>query len=417
MTTPQSQSDIISPEEIAVIIPAAGSGSRMKGDQPKQFRKLNKTPLLIHTIAPFLLEKKITEVIVVCPPDGLEKTKQLCRDAFPTETRLRYVCGGKRRQDSVYNGIKKAKARLLMIHDGARPLITRNIICCCCQALAEKKAFVTAIPVVDTIKQFHNDMVEATVDRSSLFRAQTPQGGPKILLEQAYSKLKDEEVTDEASLLEKAGITVYLVPGEERNFKITREEDLALAETLLAKQQNGGVRQDRFQPAAPRVGHGFDAHRLVTNRKLVLGGVDIAFSKGLDGHSDADVVAHALCDALLGAVGAGDIGKFYPDTDQQFKDISSLLLLADVAEKIDKMGFRLENADITLVCQAPKIAPYIEQMKQNICKTWQHRHNWPQPAAINIKATTEEKMGYTGRGEGISCHAVVLLTPCHNTEP
>lgn len=411
MTTSRLQYGGSSSGGIAVVIPAAGTGSRMKDSLPKQFHLLEGRPLLIHTITPFLLETKITEVIVVAAEECLEKTRELCRSAFPEEKRLRFVCGGARRQDSVFAGLQAAKAELLMVHDGARPMVTSAIIKRCCRALEEGLAFITAIPVVDTIKRVEGGLVQTTLDRSDLFRAQTPQGAPGTVLIAAFRQFLQHDLTDEAALLEKAGVRVHLVEGEESNIKITRREDLRLAASLLSGRKSEVVPQRAAQKTFPRIGHGIDAHRLVTGRKLILGGVDIPFARGLAGHSDADVLTHALCDALLGAACEGDIGKIFPDTDQRFKDICSLSLLTEVAERVESKGLRLENADVTIVCQQPKIAPHISEMKQNLCKSWAHLPGWPAPDRLNIKATTEENMGYTGRQEGIRCHAVALVFP------
>ncbi len=404
-----SQYSDASAAAIAVVIPAAGSGSRMASAIPKQFQSINDQPVVIHTITPFLGEKRIVEVIIVAAAEQLQRVIELCKTAFPDETRLRFVCGGSRRQDSVQAGIEAATAPLIMVHDAARPLVTAALIARCCTALEKERAFVVAVPVADTIKRVANGMVQATVDRTALFRAQTPQGAPRAVFVDAFRQLNGAEVTDESALFERAAIPVHLVIGEESNFKITRQEDLHLARTLLGAQHKDAAKSSVI--GFPRIGHGFDAHRLVDGRQLVIGGVTIPFAQGLDGHSDADVLTHALCDALLGAMGLGDIGKFFPDSSEEFKDICSLELLDEVVNKVHAKGFRLANADITIICQAPRMAPHITQMKENLCRVWANFRQWPDLHAINIKATTEEKMGYTGRREGISCHAVVLLVP------
>jgi 2-C-methyl-D-erythritol 4-phosphate cytidylyltransferase/2-C-methyl-D-erythritol 2,4-cyclodiphosphate synthase len=263
-------------------------------------------------------------------------------------------------------------------------------------------AVIAAIPVKDTLKRAGEfGMIEETVDRTGLWQAQTPQAAQRELLERAFAQAAQNQFTgtDEASLLEAAGIPVRMVEGSERNLKITRPSDLEVAATLLREEVN------------MKIGHGFDAHRLVAGRKLILGGVIIPFDLGLDGHSDADVVAHALIDGLLGALGAGDIGRHFPDTDPRYQGIDSLLLLTQVRQLADAQGYRLGNADITIVCQRPKLAPYLEQMQANLARCCQ-----VPPSAVNIKATTTEKMGYTGRGEGIAAHAVVLLRSDHGSE-
>jgi 2-C-methyl-D-erythritol 4-phosphate cytidylyltransferase/2-C-methyl-D-erythritol 2,4-cyclodiphosphate synthase len=219
------------------------------------------------------------------------------------------------------------------------------------------------------------------------------------LLERAYEYAEATEFigTDEASLLEHAGVSVSVVMGSEKNIKITRPEDLRIAAALLQDYREKGD--------AMRIGHGFDAHRLVEGRKLILGGVDIPYELGLAGHSDADVLVHALMDALLGALGAGDIGRHFPDTDEQYRGADSLKLLERVMELVAARKMRLVNADITVVCQQPKLAPHLATMQGNLAAVC-----GASPEQINIKATTTEKMGYTGRGEGIAVHAVVLLT-------
>ncbi len=234
---------------------------------------------------------------------------------------------------------------------------------------------------------------KATLDRQRPLAGPDSPGCRRDLLEQAYLASHEAEVTDEAALLEKAAIPVRLVPGEACNFKITRQEDLIRAQAIMTQQA-----------VSMRIGHGFDAHRFAENRRLVLGGVEIQFNYGLAGHSDADVVCHALCDAMLGAAGSGDIGRHFPDNDEQFRDISSLLLLERVATLVAGRGLALANADITIVCQSPKLSPYMEEMRIRLA-----HHCRVEPERLNIKATTTEKMGYTGREEGISCHAVVLL--------
>ncbi len=407
MVITHSQHFSASAAAIAVVIPAAGSGCRMKSAIPKQFQLLGEHPVLIHAITPFLGEKRIVEIIIVAAAEQLERTRELCESAFSDETRLRFVRGGSRRQDSVLAGIEATSAPLVMVHDAARPLATAALIGRCCAALEQEKAFIVAVPVADTIKRIDDGVVRTTVDRTALFRAQTPQGAPRTVFMDAFRQLNGAEITDESALFERAGVPVHLVDGEESNFKITRQEDLRLAKALLRQRQKEMV----SAPGIPRIGHGFDAHRLVDGRRLVIGGVTIPFAQGLAGHSDADVLAHALCDALLGAAGLGDIGKFFPDSEEKFKDICSLVLLKEVVNKVRDRGFCLENADITILCQAPAMAPYISQMKENLCRVWADFPQWPASSAVNIKATTEERMGYTGRGEGISCHAVVLLVP------
>ncbi len=382
-----------------VIIPAGGIGTRIGHHQPKQFLPLAGLPILVHTCRAFLVLDAIHCVVVVAPADYYQATIDLLHHHLkPQELhKLRFTTGGSTRQESVFAGlgVLPDDIALVLVHDAARPLIDRGTIIRCLQGAELHGAVIAAVPVKDTLKQASDTgLIEKTVDRTALWQAQTPQAAKRELLEQAFAHAARQQLlgTDEASLLEAAGIPVRIVEGSERNLKITRPEDLQVATALLREEQS------------MKIGHGFDAHRLVAGRKLVLGGVTIDYELGLDGHSDADVVAHALTDALLGALGAGDIGRHFPDTDPQYKGIDSLLLLEQVQQLVATRHYCLGNADITIVCQRPRLAPQLAEMQANLarcCKVF--------PEAINIKATTTEKMGYTGRGEGISAHAVVLL--------
>ncbi|MCI5224572.1 MAG: 2-C-methyl-D-erythritol 2,4-cyclodiphosphate synthase, partial [Candidatus Electrothrix sp. AR4] len=306
------------------------------------------------------------------------------------------------RQESVRNGLEALPASIerILVHDGARPMVTGEIINRCLIGIAEHGAVIAAVPAKDTLKEVEENAVVGTVDRSRLWHAQTPQGMDRHLLERAYEYAESTSFmgTDEASLLEHAGVSVSVVMGSEENLKITRPDDLKIAAGLL-------MGQGREKGGTMRIGHGFDAHSLVDGRKLILGGEEIPYHLGLLGHSDADVLVHALIDALLGALGAGDIGRHFPDSDEEYLGADSLKLLETVMHLVKAKNMRLVNADITVVCQQPKLAPHLPAMKVNLgtaCAT--------SPEDINIKATTTEKMGYTGRGEGITTHAVVLLS-------
>ncbi|BHH85751.1 2-C-methyl-D-erythritol 4-phosphate cytidylyltransferase [Desulforhopalus sp. 52FAK] len=380
----------------AVIIPAAGFGSRMRSSEPKQYLQLGSKPIIIHTVTAFLLNPHIEKIIVVVPKDRLDQTKLLLGQHQLSTSSVTVVPGGVRRQDSVYQGLKEINddTDIVLVHDGARPLISQEVITRCYHGAIENGAVIAAIPVKDTLKKSADgNKVGKTVDREHLFQAQTPQAIQTHLLLKAYDLNGDKDVTDESSLLERANTPVSIVEGSETNIKVTRPEDLILAETILSQASN-----------TMRIGHGYDAHRFTEDRDLTLGGVTIPHSHGLAGHSDADVLTHALCDAILGALGEGDIGKHFPDSDAAFKDIYSIELLKDVIKTMANKGFTLGNGDITVVCQAPKLAPHIDKMKELLTRCCN-----AEAGAINIKATTTEKMGFTGREEGISCHAVVLL--------
>lgn len=370
---------------------------------PKQFLELAGLPILVRTCRAFLDLESIRWVAVAAPADYLQHTIDLLRLHLAPDhlARMLFTVGGVTRQDSVRAGLNAlpVEIELVLVHDAARPLVDQAIILRCLHGAVRFGAVIAATPVKDTLKKVADSgLIRETVDRTLLWQAQTPQAAQRRLLEQAFAEADRNQFvgTDEASLLEAAGIPVQVVEGGERNFKITRPEDLQVAAALLTEEQE------------MKIGHGFDAHRLVSGRKLILGGVEVEFELGLDGHSDADVVAHALIDALLGALGAGDIGRHFPDSDPQYKGIDSLLLLAHAQQLVEAQGYALGNADLTIVCQRPKLAPHLAGMQVNLARCCKVA-----PAAVNIKATTTEKMGYTGRGEGIAAHAVVLLRSDH----
>ena len=386
----------------AAIIPAAGFGTRMEFDYPKQFHKLGDAAILVHTVKAFLRNRHIDHIVVVVPSDSIEQTWKILSSHIEKHDGITVIPGGRRRQDSVQAGLDTLgeDVDIVLVHDGARPLVSQPVIDRCYEAVIASGAAIAAIPVKDTLKKGdRTSMVVSTIERKNLWHAQTPQGARRKLLTKAFFELGEKDVTDESSLLELSGIPVTIVEGSETNIKITRPEDLILATQIM---------QQRTEKVL-RIGHGFDAHRLVKNRKLVLGGITIPHSLGLAGHSDADVLTHALCDAVLGALGEGDIGQHFPDSDKQFNNIYSITLLEKVMSLATSRSCSLANADITLICQAPRLAPFIDDIRGLLAKTCGVKTD-----NINIKATTTEKMGFTGREEGISCHAVVLLYSCNS---
>jgi 2-C-methyl-D-erythritol 4-phosphate cytidylyltransferase/2-C-methyl-D-erythritol 2,4-cyclodiphosphate synthase len=383
----------------AAVIVAAGSGSRMGMSIPKQYAMLAGVPVLTRALAPFLSHPEISQVVVVCQAARLAETEALCASHGLLSPRLRFVAGGRRRQDSVLAGLRAvaAETEIVLVHDGARPLATAALIDRCLAAARRDGAAIAAIEAQDTLKRRdENGQIAATVSRDGLWQAQTPQAARLDLLLAAFAQFGQVDVTDEAALLEMAGVPVTLVAGECSNIKITHQEDLVLAEKLLAQPAPGH---------RPRIGHGYDAHRFAADRALVLAGVTIPQALGLAGHSDADAASHALCDAILGALALGDIGRHFPDSSAEFKGIRSIILLEKVMAMARERGLRLGNADITIICQAPKLAPFMGEMQQTLAAACGCLSD-----DINIKATTTEKMGFTGRGEGIACHAVALLS-------
>lgn len=383
---------------VGVIIPAAGFGTRMESDLPKQFLQLAGEPILVRTLRVFLKHPLVRTVVVSLPAEHLESGKQQILSYFGgLQQQLIFTPGGDTRQQSVQNGLKVLPAAIdsVLVHDGARPMVTAEVIDRCIAGIQAHGAVISAVPVKDTLKEVSGSSITGTVDRSRLWQAQTPQAMQRKLLDRAYKHAEATGFigTDEASLLEHAGIAVSVVTGSETNIKITRPDDLGIASGLL-----------RTGSTVIKIGHGFDAHRLVEGRKLILGGVTIPYHLGLAGHSDADVLTHALMDGILGALGAGDIGRHFPDHDDRYRGTDSLKLLAKVMELAREKNMRLGNGDLTVICQQPKLASYLSTMQDNlaaVCDT----------AAddINIKATTTETMGFAGRGEGISAHAVVLM--------
>ncbi|MEA2116702.1 MAG: 2-C-methyl-D-erythritol 4-phosphate cytidylyltransferase [Thermodesulfobacteriota bacterium] len=384
---------------VGVIIPAAGFGTRMESELPKQFLELAGEPILVRTLRVFLEHLLIKTVVVALPVEYLESGKKQILSCFNEglQQRLIFTPGGDTRQQSVQNGLNALPAVIdgVLVHDGARPMVTAEVIDRCIAGIKTHGAVIAAVPVKDTLKEVHGSSITGTVDRSRLWQAQTPQAMQRELLKQAYKHAEATGFigTDEASLLEHAGIAVSVVTGSETNIKITRPDDLAIASSLL-----------RTGSTVIKIGHGFDAHRLVEGRKLILGGVEIPYHLGLAGHSDADVLTHVLMDSILGALGGGDIGRHFPDHDERYRGADSLKLLARIMELAREKNMRIGNADITVICQQPKLASHLPAMQTKlavVCDT--------AAGNINIKATTTEKMGFAGRGEGISAHAIVLM--------
>ncbi|MEW6429334.1 MAG: 2-C-methyl-D-erythritol 4-phosphate cytidylyltransferase [Thermodesulfobacteriota bacterium] len=381
----------------AAVIPAGGIGRRSGMAAPKQFCLLAGVPLLVHTLRVFEAAPSVSLVVVAAPAEHLARTEALIREYGLAKVR-RVVVGGASRQESVAAGLAALPEdiELVAVHDGARPLISVGLIEACLDRAATAGAAIAAVAVKDTLKRVEDgELITATVERAGLWQAQTPQAARVELLRQAMTKAAREGFigTDEAQILERAGVPVQVVAGDERNIKVTRPEDFRMAEALL-------------QTASPglRIGHGFDAHRFAPGRRLVLGGVVVPHELGLLGHSDADVLTHAVCDAILGALGAGDLGRHFPDSDERYRGISSLLLLEQVIAGATDKGWAVANLDVTVIAQRPKLSPHVPAMIDRLAAVC-----GVAAEQINIKGTTTERMGFTGREEGIAAHAVVLL--------
>lgn len=370
---------------VAVIVAAAGRGTRMGSPVPKQFLEIGGVPVIVKTLKVFQRMDEVDYIFVVTNEDYVDHCRAITKRAGIDKISS-IVPGGEHRQDSVYNALMEINRKhpgvaYVLIHDGARPYVSEDIIRHVLEATEKKGAAVACVAMKNSIR--HSSA--GSVSREEYVSVQTPQGFKKAELIRSYEAALEENYygTDDAELVERAGFPIELVQGEYQNIKITTKEDL---------------------PMENRVGTGFDVHRLVEGRRLVLGGVDIPFDKGLLGHSDADVLVHAVMDALLGAAGMGDIGRHFPDTDPKYEGISSMELLAMVKTMLDENFYRVANIDVTVIAQRPKVAPYIDEMRGNLAKTLD-----VQPSRINIKGTTTEELGFTGRGEGIAAQAACSI--------
>ena len=388
------------------IIPAGGTGKRLKAHVAKQYLFLDHMPVLVHTLKVFQKSKVIDNIILALPPDDLVSVRQELIDKYDLTKVTTVVAGGKERQDSVRNSLSaiNGKCDVVVIHDGVRPFVTQDLVKRVVVAAKTEGAASAGVKAKDTIKETKKDnMVATTIPRHNLWLTQTPQAFKFELLKKAYKTAYDEKFygTDDASLVERIGKKVKMIEGSYENIKITTSEDLIIAEALMKKKTGDKI---YF-----RNGFGYDSHRLVSNRKLILGGVEIPFDKGLKGHSDADALIHAICDALLGAAGGGDIGRHFPDNDPKYKNISSIILLEKVKIIIKAKGFLINNVDATVVMEMPKLAPYAAQMVSNIALALDIAET-----SVNIKAKTNEGMGFTGRNEGVAAFATATVTEREN---
>jgi 2-C-methyl-D-erythritol 4-phosphate cytidylyltransferase / 2-C-methyl-D-erythritol 2,4-cyclodiphosphate synthase len=380
----------------AVILPAAGSGSRMRSDLPKPFIEVGGRPVLWHTLTVFAAVQEIKQIIVAVNEEYLSLAGEIARQVV-TECSIEVIAGGKERLDSVYAGVMRAgNTDLVVVHDAVRPFVTAGEIKSCMDRAFSDGAAILAVPARDTVKEVQDGVITGTPDRKRIWLAQTPQAFRRAVFLKACEKAVRSGLhfTDDAAMVEYNGEQVYVVEGNPGNIKITYPNDLEIAETMI-----GNSKTSEF-----RTGFGYDVHQLGEGRRLILGGVKIDYHIGLVGHSDADVLLHAIIDALLGAAALGDLGHFYPDTDRDFKDIDSRLLLRDAYEKVRGMGYSIVNIDATIVAEKPKMAPHIPQMKKHIASDLLIDID-----QISIKATTSEKIGFIGREEGMSAMATVTL--------
>ena len=377
------------------VLVAAGRGTRSGLKENKVFHPIDGRSALSRCLDAFAASGLVEGVVVVISKGDAEAYEALRSREGGCDIEVRTAWGGETRRESVYSGLKAVPedADVVAVHDAARPFVSRQVIEATILSAREYGSGVISTSVVDTIKQLMLDGTVVTPDRSTLRAVQTPQTFDRRLLLEAHARAEADklQVTDDAMLFEHYYGRVRLVTAEgaEENRKLTTKADF-----------------DALDKALPRlrVGHGYDAHRLAEGRRLVLCGVEIENDRGLDGHSDADVAVHALMDALLGALGEGDIGGHFPDTDPAYKGISSMKLLESVMGLVHERGYRVVNADITIVAQRPKLKPYIPAMKECIARGLDITED-----CVNVKATTTERMGFEGEEIGISAQAVCLL--------
>ena len=376
-------------ERVGAVLAAGGSG--LRAGVAKQWVTLGGETIL-RRAARALAASGIVDEMVAVVPAGEEARGEA--DLAGLGIPVRAVAGGAARGDSVRAGLAAlGPVDVVLVHDAARPFATPALARAVAEAAASRGAALAAVAATDTVKRATGDrLVDATLDRRSIWLAQTPQGFRASILRRAFEAAgvaAAAEATDECQLVERLGEPVILVPGEAANFKITGADDLARARALV-------------EPAVA-MGVGYDVHAFAPGRRLVLGGVEFE-GDGLLGHSDADICAHVVCDAILGAAGLGDIGRHFPDTDPQWKGVSSLLLLREVSARAAALGWSVGNCDLTLAARRPRIAPRADEMRARLAEAMGIA-----PGQVNVKGTTGEGLGFVGRGEGVAAHAVALL--------
>ena len=377
---------------IGAVIAAGGSSSRMNGID-KQFALIGGMPVIARACLAFEANGNVSEIVVVTKNDNVAAVRSIL-DGCGVSKLKAVVAGGETRAESVKNGVSVlSDCEFVAIHDGARPFVSQKLINECADTAYKRGSAVPVIPLTDTLKSVCEGAVTDTVDRSKVYRVQTPQ----VFRRESYAKALDAfwnaDYTDDCAMMEAAGETVSVCRGEEENIKITVPSDLEYVRFLIEGKR-----------MSTRTGFGYDVHRLVEGRELIVCGVEIPFEKGLLGHSDADVALHALMDALLGAAALGDIGKLFPDNDEKYAGADSMKLLENVVDILSVNGYTIGNVDVTIVAQRPKLAPFIDAMRRNVASVC-----GIDMGAVSVKATTEEGLGFTGSGEGISAFAVCTL--------
>ena len=381
----------------SLILLAAGQGRRMGGSVNKVLMETNGHPLIWYTIRNIFDSQKLDELIIVTIKEERHLFEEII-DSFRPNISVKWADGGDTRKDSVKNGILQVSdsSRVLLVHDGARPFVEGKAFDKIFESIDEAHpAAIYALPSIDTMKSVQQNLVVNTMDRSGLYRAQTPQGILTKLYRQILLQKEFDHsiITDDSSIWEQESIPIRLIPGSEKYFKVTTPEDWV--------RVNAMTQNDSF---SIRIGQGYDIHRFDKSKPLYLGGIKLSDKDGLLGHSDADVLIHAIMDALLGAAGLPDIGHIFPDTNPMYKGVCSLSLLEKVRDMIFEAGYQIGNIDTTVLAEKPRIANHIGKMKETIADVL--NLNLEQ---VNIKATTNEKIGAIGREEGIAAMASVIL--------
>jgi len=386
---------------IAVIIVAAGRGHRFGGEMPKQYLEVHQQPLVRHAVQAFLDHPAIDLILPVIHPDDAD----ILANALGGLDYLEPVAGGAARQDSVRNGLEglaSSAPDYVLVHDAARPMVAPALIDRVIEALQDTSGVIPGIAVVDTLKRADDDgIITDTVSRDGLWRAQTPQGFKYADLLAAHRSAIGQELTDDAAVMEASGYRVAVVLGDENNIKVTTPDDLMRMEEIMSDDsaQAKLVRSPSF-----RIGSGYDVHKLGPGDHVTLCGVEITSERALIGHSDADVALHAVTDAVFGAIADGDIGSHFPPTDSQWRGASSDQFLAYACERMGERGFELSNIDLTIICEKPKIGPHRDAMRARLAEIAQI-----DVSCVSVKATTTERLGFTGRGEGIAAEAVIII--------
>ena len=388
------------------VILAAGRGSRLGQPQPKQYLSVGGKPILRRTVEVFTRHPEIDHVQLVIHPDDAADYRQ----AVAGLSLRAAVFGGDSRQESVFNGLMNLNAEaadLVMIHDAARPFVSPATISATLAALRDQPALdgvVAAIPLTDTLKRVEDGLISETVPRADLWRAQTPQLFRFGAIVAAHRAAVGAQFTDDAAVAEAAGLKIGIVPDSAANFKITTMDELERARQICMPGSAASIASTMAATFAPRTGLGFDVHRFGPGDAVTLCGVSVPCAYGLIGHSDADVALHAVTDALLGALGAGDIGDHFPPSDPQWRGAASDIFLRHAVALATQQEAVLQHVDLTLICEIPKIAPHRQAMRDNLARLLALPHH-----AVSVKATTTEGLGFTGRKEGIAAQAIVTV--------